>query len=277
MGKGNDLQKTKLYEKLISKENIFLSIYSLESYVFNKELLDDNDELLMNELKDKFNEADIDNVIEKVQECLKELVVNPEYFVEAKVYFNPKKYQDKEVIFRPLHVSDIISQIALVSIMNLFIYEFNEGNEKITLSNISRLIPSNFYGNRVSIKPEILFKPWKKQYKAYTKKANELFKTFHTTREYKYEIDLDLENFFPSVDPEMLYNLMLSVIPIIIDKKELELYKVLLIKLLVCKISNLDSHTSQIYYGSIPESEQIPFGLGIPKVYHNRIFWEIYV
>ena len=134
MGKGNDLQKTKLYEKLISKENIFLSIYSLESYVFNKELLDDNDELLMNELKDKFNEADIDNVIEKVQECLKELVVNPEYFVEAKVYFNPKKYQDKEVIFRPLHVSDIISQIALVSIMNLFIYEFNEGNEKITLS-----------------------------------------------------------------------------------------------------------------------------------------------
>ena len=265
MGKGNDLQKTKLYEKLISKENIFLSIYSLESYVFNKELLDDNDELLMNELKDKFNEVYINNVIEKVQECLKELVVNPEYFVEAKVYFNPKKYQDKEVIFRPLHVSDIISQIALVSIMNLFIYEFNEGNEKITLSNISRLIPSNFYGNRVSIKPEILFKPWKTQYKAYTKKANELFKTFHTTREYKYEIDLDLENFFPSVDPEMLYNLMLSLIPIIIDKKELELYKVLLIKLLVCKISNLDSHTSQIYYGSIPESEQIPFGLGIPQ------------
>lgn len=38
-----------------------------------------------------------------------------------------------------------------------------------------------------------------------------------------------------------------------------------MIKLLVCKISNLDSHTSQIYYGSIPESEQIPFGLGIPQ------------
>lgn len=265
MEKENDLQKTKLYEKLISKENIFLSIYSLESYVFNKELVDDNDVVLMDELTDKFNETCIDNVIEKVQECLKELVVNPEYFVEAKVYFNPKKYQDKEVIFRPLHVSDIISQIALVSIMNLFIYEFNEGNEKITLSNISRLIPSNFYGNRVSTKPEILFKPWKTQYKAYTKKANELFKTFHATREYKYEIDLDLENFFPSVDPEMLYNLMLSLIPVIIDQKELELYKVLLIKLLVCKISNLDLHTFQIYYGSIPKSKQISFGLGIPQ------------
>lgn len=96
MGKGNDLQKTKLYEKLISKENIFLSIYSLESYVFNKELLDDNDELLMNELKDKFNEVYINNVIEKVQECLKELVVNPEYFVEAKVYFNPKNTKIKK-------------------------------------------------------------------------------------------------------------------------------------------------------------------------------------
>lgn len=265
MEKENNLQKTKLYEKLISKENIFLSIYSLESYVFNKELLDDNDVILMNELKDKFNEENIDNVIEKVQECLKELVANPECFVEAKVYFNPKKYQGKEVIFRPLHVTDIISQIALVSIMNLFVYEFNEGNEKITLSNISRLIPSNFYGNRVSIKPEILFKPWKKQYKAYSKKANELFKTFHTTREYKYEVNLDLENFFPSVDPEMLYNLMLSLIPITIDQKELDLYKILLIKLLVCKISNLDARTFKIYYGSDLELEQITFGLGIPQ------------
>ena len=170
MGKGNDLQETKLYKKLISKENIFLSIYSLESYVFNKELLDDSDESLMNKLKDKFDEAYINKIIKKVQECLEELVVNPEYFVEAKVYFNPKKYQDNKVIFRPLHVSDIISQIALVSIMNLFIYEFNEENEKITLSNISRLIPSNFYGNRVSIKPEVLFKPWKVQYKDYTKR-----------------------------------------------------------------------------------------------------------
>lgn len=279
MEKRNDLQNTKLYEKLISKENIFLSIYSLDSYVFNKELLDDdkelinddkallsdNDELLMIKLNDKFDELYIDKVIKEVQICLEKLVIDSNYFVEAKVFFNPKKYQDKKVIFRPIHVSKIISQIALVSIMNMFIYELNDRNEKITLSNISRLIPSNFYGNRVSIRPEILFKPWKTQYKTYTKKANELFETFHTTREYKYEIDLDLENFFPSVDPEMLYNLMLSLIPVTIDKKELDLYKVLLIKLLVCKITNLDSHTSQIYYDVTLESRQIEFGLGIPQ------------
>ena len=39
------------------------------------------------------------------------------------------------------------------------------------LSNLSRLIPSDFYGNRVSVKPEYLFKPWKQQYQKYKMKT----------------------------------------------------------------------------------------------------------
>lgn len=41
-------------EYLISNENIYLSIYCLDSYVFNPELLDDEDKLKLNKLKDKF-------------------------------------------------------------------------------------------------------------------------------------------------------------------------------------------------------------------------------
>ena len=40
----------------------------------------------------------------------------------------------------------------------------------------------------------------------------------YKTREYRYEVDLDLENFFPSVHPQMLYNLILSLIPITIKR-----------------------------------------------------------
>lgn len=265
MKKRNYFKDTKLYKRLINEKNIFLSIYSLESYIFNKELLDDEDKLLMNNLKDKFNEIYINDIITKVQKCLEQLVTDSNCFVEAEVYFNPKKFQDGEVKFRPLHVSSIINQIALVSIMNMFIYEFNDGDEQLTISNISRLIPGNFYGNRVSASPEVLFKPWKTQYKLYTKKANELFETYHKTQEYKYEIDLDLENFFPSVHPEMLYKLLISLIPITISEKELELYKILLIKLLVCEITNLDSYTSQIYYDNFLENKSINFGRGIAQ------------
>lgn len=263
--KKNKFENTELYKRLISDSNIYLSIYSLDSYIFNKELLSDEDKLLMEKLKDKFNESFINQIIEKVRNCLEKLVLEHDYFIKAEVYFNPKKYENGEVKFRPLHISNIISQIALVSMLNMFIYEFNDGNEKLTLSNISRLIPSNFYGNRVSTKPEILFKSWKDQYKLYTQTANELFKTYHTTREYQYEVDLDLENFFPSVHPQMLYNLILSLIPITINEKELELYRILLIKLLVCKIENLDSNTSKIYYGEELGEGELAFGRGIAQ------------
>ncbi len=265
MQANNEFRETELYKRLISDSNIYLSIYSLESYIFNKELLSNQDWILMNKLKDKFQEDVIRTVIKRVRGCLNKLISDPEYFIEAQVYFKPKKYENGKVMFRPLHTASLISQIAMVSMLNMFIYEFNDGNEKLTLSNISRMIPGNFYGNRVSTEPEILFKTWQVQYKLYTQEANELFNIYHDTKEYRYEINLDLENFFPSVHPQMLYNLILSLAPVTLTGKELELYKVILIKLLICKISNLDSDTSAIYYGTnVPDSGPF-FGTGIAQ------------
>lgn len=61
------------------------------------------------------------------------------------------------------------------------------------LSNLSRLIPSDFYGNRVSVKPEYLFKPWKQQYQKYNQNSNDALMKYHTSLEYKYEVTLDLK------------------------------------------------------------------------------------
>ena len=146
--------------------------------------------------------------------------------------------------------------------LNMFIYEFNDEDKKLTLSNISRLIPSNFFGNRVSVKPETLFKSWKSQYKLYSQEANRLFELYHTTREYRYEVNLDLKNFFPSVNPLMLYNLIMSLIPITINEMELELLKIILIKLLMERSMGKKSRHFRVEYH---------------RVCRNLIFWEIYV
>lgn len=50
-------KKKNLYDILMSDENIYLAIYSLESYIFNKELLNGKNRKLLNELRDKFNES----------------------------------------------------------------------------------------------------------------------------------------------------------------------------------------------------------------------------
>lgn len=202
-----------------------------------------------------------------MREILNELVSDENKFIEAEVYFKPKKY-DKDagkMIFRPLHTTSILYQIASVSILNMFIYEPNNGDEELTLSNISRLIPENFYGNRVSTRPEVLFKPWKTQYRDYSQKANDLFKSYHETHEYNFEVDLDLEKIFPSVSIPMVYNQILRLLPANLTEEEKRIYKILLIKLLVCKVINLDESTRELYYETDWIENQTDFALGIAQ------------
>lgn len=161
-------------EYLLSDENIYLSIYSLNSYVFEYDLLDANDRELYHSLQDKFDKKVINKVILKVRKRIEELLNKDEEFIEVKVYFKPKKMSKDGLEFRPLHTTDLITQIAIVAMLHLFVYEIPEKKDyKLLLSNLSRLIPSDFYGNRVSTKPECLFKSWKKQYQKYNQNSND--------------------------------------------------------------------------------------------------------
>ena len=156
--------ESKYREYLLSDANIYLSIYSLNSYIFEYNILKPEDRQLYHQLQDKFDERLVNEVIRDVRKRIKQLLDDPDKFIQAKVYFKPKKLVDGKLEFRPLHTTDLITQIAIVSMLHLFVYEIPEKeNPKLTLSNLSRLIPSDFYGNRVSVKPESLFKPWKQQ------------------------------------------------------------------------------------------------------------------
>ncbi|NFE72851.1 hypothetical protein FDB30_00640 [Clostridium botulinum] len=256
-----------LYKHLISDENIYLSIFSLNSYVNNTELLSYSDKCLLNELIDKYNEIKIDECISKVRNVINRLINENDFFINCRVYFKPKKCNEKnEIEFRPLHTTNIINQIALVSMLNLLIYEPNE--DKLMLSSLSRLIPSNFYGNRVSQGPETLYKPWNKQYKKYTSISNELFAKFHKNEEYRYEVCLDIKNFFPSINPEVLYNYIVEKLPVTLKDDNLKLVKQILIKLLYCRIEedNLNDKTIKKYYSNQDVSKITKtFVMGIPQ------------
>lgn len=162
-------------------------------------------------------------------------------YIEAKVYFKPKKLSENgELEFRPLHSTDLITQIAIVSMLHLFVYEIpeeEEGDPKLRLSNLSRLIPSDFYGNRISVKPEYLFKPWKQQYQKYNQNSNDALMKYHTSLEYKYEVTLDLENFFPTINPIIIYHYVINHLPAYLNDEEREMMKRVLQKLLFCKLT----------------------------------------
>ena len=62
-----EIEKTKCGRFLLSDENIYLSIYSLNSYVFEYNLLNTEDRILYHQLQDKFDTRLINRVITRVK------------------------------------------------------------------------------------------------------------------------------------------------------------------------------------------------------------------
>ena len=282
-----------LYKKLISNENIYHAIYSLNSYIENKELLHDSDLNELYKLQDIFDEKLINEYICKVREKIKSLLKNDDYLL-AKVYFKPKKYEiDEEkgkgaVKFRPLHTTSIFEYITIVAMMQVIVYESKDlcqdcnyvkcknknkstNCNKIILSSLSRLIPHNFYGNKISTIPENFIIPWKHQYKEYTANANEYFKKYNMSGEFRYEVNLDLVDFFPSIDPVIVYNYVIQHLPVTYSDGEIELVKKILIKLLFIRI-DIDDDNDEIlnlyYDDQVPKQfsqNKIRFVRGLPQ------------
>lgn len=185
--------------------------------------------------------------------------------MHAKIFFKPKKY-DKDndnVVFRPLHSASLLDQITAVAMLNILIYDFDADN-KLSMSNFSRLIPNNFYGNRVAYEPEKLFKPWQEQYKEYTSKANDYYRNFHENGEYKWEVNLDLENFFPSINPVSLYNYIVQQIPVEYSEEDKKILCKILEKLIFVEIDKLSKEELKIYLTG-KKHKSCKFAIGLPQ------------
>ena len=105
-------------ERLFDKSNIFLALYSVNSYICNRELLTKDDRNSLNGLKDIFDEENIQYWIDKTTNRLKGIIDGNDY-LKAKVYFKPKKYEDGKAIFRPIHHSSLLDQITAIVMLNL--------------------------------------------------------------------------------------------------------------------------------------------------------------
>lgn len=286
-------EKDRLRDRLFNKANIFLAIHFLDSWVEKKglELLDENDLETYAKLHDKFNYDDIKGardaqrshlslhgkfnygnikgVIEQVQKKLKGVMDSPDVFFQTEVYFDPKKYEDGKVVYRPLHSAKLIDQIAMISMLQVLVYD-HSSYDGVEPSEYSRILPSSFYGNRVSFSGKRLFEPWQEQYHLYTEKINITIRDNCITNNYKYEVNLDLKNFFPSINPKSLYSLFVQKCPAFLTNKEKETLKQIIWKLLIFELSStLNDEESEWYVGHAHVECKYTKGLpqGLPHTY----------
>jgi hypothetical protein len=260
------MKNSAIYEQLVSEGNIYKAIYSLESYVFEKELLCDNDIELYSKLDDKYDVETINCTIEECRKKLIKAIEDDEFFFDIDVYFKPKKLvEDGNEEYRPMHTADLITQICIVSMLNLIMFDDSDG--KRNLSDICKLIPSNFYGNIPSAAVESIFKPWAKQYSDYSTAIINANKEYAENKKFKYEVNLDLEKFFPSIDPAFIYSFIWDKISSFYYDEDKEVLNKILTKLLYFRIlfDNKPHDFKEYYKGTEPE---IQFQEGI--TYFNR-------
>lgn len=260
-----------VYKRVIDRTNIYNSIYALESYIFEKGLLSSEDLNTYNKLSDKYNFEYIDKIIDKCQIILKDILTNSTKLFNIEVYFKFKKIDnDEKTIFRPLHTADLISQICIMSMLNIIMFDDslsdkkNEKQSRRKLSDIAKLVPANFYGNIPSTNPDEIFINWKVKYKEYSEIVINKYYEYKKNNKYTQEICLDLKDFFPSINPIHIYNLIYEKIePSFSKNEDKECLKIILQKLLHFNVNPFDQKWNEYYYPNI-DSE-------IQKRYKNNL------
>ena len=267
-----------LFQRVISEENIYKAIYSLESYISERNLLNEEDFARYILLKDKYNFEEISKVIKECQDKLRAVLQTDEFFTVS-VFFKIKKLGDnKKVEYRPLHTASLIDQICMASLLMPLMFDDSKGTRR--LSELARIIPHNFYGNIPSKNVSKLFVNWKDKYRDYSKIINDKCKEYSRTREYDQEISLDLKDFFPSVNPCMIFDFIWNKLSRKYQEEDKNTLKVLITKLLYFTINHDNLITwSDVYYpkeslstGNIPQLDNGKFinrgiAQGLPQSY----------
>lgn len=246
------IEKLSLKQKIVSPQNIYKAIYCLESYIFEKGLLDStspvtgkdgiliasNDLELYLALGDKYNHVLITKVVDACEERLNSILGNKDDLFEISVYFKLKGLdgeKEDKLKFRPMHTARLIDMICMVSILMCLMFDDSDG--KRHLSDLSKLIPHNFYGNIPSTDVQYLFKSWRTQYKEYADDVIEHCRSYQNSHRYLSEVCLDIQNFFPTVSPQFLYDYILEKLSVAFDGEDRDVLKMSVAKLLYFKIS----------------------------------------
>lgn len=207
------MNKPTFYDNIISSENLYKAIYAVDSYITEKNLLSAKDRRTLLYLRDKFSFTFNGLISQTIEECrnrLTKILNHNDILFDVEVYFKLKKFDPESendaghVEYRPMHTAPLIDQICMAALLIPLMFDDKDGKRE--LSELSQLIPTNFFGNIPSRKVSRLFVDWREKYSQYSKTVNAKSREYLRTHEYDSEISFDLKDFFPSIDPKYIFD-----------------------------------------------------------------------
>ena len=253
-----------LFNEVSNDLNIYMSYYSLDTYIDGKT----TDSKLFEEFEKIKNRHDFNSVnklIKKVKERLTDIFKKNNFFT-VNLRFEVKSVDEEDKIkYRALHQPEnLVDLISMVAILNVF--KFENITQGLQLSEVSKSIPDNFYGSIPSAEINQLYEPWKSQYGKYTEQYVKHLKEYQSNKVYNSEVNLDIKNFFPSINPKIIISKIITEYKMAYHDYEI---KMALEKLFNLKINGNDK---QDYYKNntidseqLMELEEKSLSIGIPQ------------
>lgn len=263
-------------EYLYSSENIVHAIYEANDAIHEKNLLSSEDRQKLISFKDIFNEKLISEEVIIIKERLDDILNNNNFF-ESEVYFAPKGLdENKQRKYRPIHTASLTDQLCMIAMLNTITNDFSIYKEENNIiRKVRKFTPSYFYGNILSERPERVYEKWQDSYSAYLNQSIEMQNKFRSSLEYVDEITLDLQDFFPSINPEFILNYYMKHVSVNLNQYDKTFLKTILEKLLYikCKINmqnNLQESLKHDYFkdycgGNLREERECVYVRGIPQ------------
>lgn len=121
------------------------------------------------------------------------------------------------------------------------------------LSDLSKSIPHNFYGNKPSNTVDRIFQKWQTNYQRYNQLIVGSSREFRKSHKYNYEVSLDIKNFFPSISPFYIHSKVChELCNRYIQKEDIHTLRIAVAKLLFLNVTSkaVENEKFGYYYNS---------------------------
>src|SRR5690554_5486539 len=179
-----------LFNEVSNDLNIYMSYYSLDTYIDGK--------------------TTDSKLFEEFEKIKNRHIFKKNNFFTVNLRFEVKSVDEEDKIkYRALHQPEnLVDLISMVAILNVF--KFENITQGLQLSEVSKSIPDNFYGSIPSAEINQLYEPWKSQYGKYTEQYVKHLKEYQSNKVYNSEVNLDIKNFFPSINPKIIISKIIT-------------------------------------------------------------------